>query len=213
MVRASLWTTRVFFRLFRRCSCCFPFHSNRIASLPSRCRSSRCRLAVAFSVFSGVEPTLASVADLPVVNWLWYLSFSTWTAEGTYVVWARGSVIDGSSASMRERMAVGAAHFGYDISSQTRSVLVLLAIGIAWRAIAAVVLCSLAPMPQSRPVADARVQLGAASSTVSAQSPKILVRQSQSETQQGKSERGAAYDLQMQTLTPFSNKAVTGRTA
>lgn len=35
-------------------------------------------LIIFFAVFSGVEPTLASVQDLPVVNWLWYVSFSTW---------------------------------------------------------------------------------------------------------------------------------------
>lgn len=109
-----------------------------------------CSLVVAFSVFSGVEPPLASVKGLPVVNWLWYLSFSTWTAEGTYVVWAHGSVIDGSGASgMAERVAAGAAYFGYDISSQTRSILALLGIGLAWRAVAAAVMWSLAPLPRA----------------------------------------------------------------
>jgi hypothetical protein len=38
---------------------------------------------------SGIEPPLTAVSNLPVINWLWYLSYGTWVAEGTYVTFAK----------------------------------------------------------------------------------------------------------------------------
>jgi hypothetical protein len=88
-----------------------------------------------FAVFSGVEPQLAAVSPLPVVNWLWYLSYATWTAEATYVTWTGGYLVRGDA---RERMlAVASSYFGYDVrGGQGRSVAALLALGLAWRALA-----------------------------------------------------------------------------
>lgn len=87
------------------------------------------------SVFSGVEPQLARVLGTPIVNLLWLLSFATWTSESTYITWAAYM-----SGTQRARMLDGAAFFGFDVANgQARSIAVLIAIGLAWRALAAAV--------------------------------------------------------------------------
>lgn len=87
------------------------------------------------SVFSGVEPQLARVLGTPIVNLLWLLSFATWTSESTYITWS-GYM----SGAQRARMLDGAAFFGFDVANgQARSIAVLVALGLAWRALAALV--------------------------------------------------------------------------
>ena len=87
------------------------------------------------SVFSGVEPQLARVLGTPIVNLLWLLSFATWTSESTYITWA-----EYMSGAQRARMLDGAAFYGFDVANgQARSIAVLVAIGLAWRALAAAV--------------------------------------------------------------------------
>jgi len=87
-------------------------------------------------VFAGVEPQLSSVRGLPIVNWAFFLSFATWTAEGTYVTWT--SYMTGA---LRQRMLDGVDHFGYDVAGgQSRSIGILVLIGFVWRAIATALL-------------------------------------------------------------------------
>ncbi len=85
-------------------------------------------------VFAGVEPTLKQVNQYPVVNWPWYLSFSTWTAEATFYTWSNYLDDDGKvDISLQD----GADRYGYDIShGLNRSIGALLALGIAMRIIA-----------------------------------------------------------------------------
>jgi ABC-type multidrug transport system ATPase subunit len=90
-------------------------------------------IAVTFMcVFSGVEPQLRSVAHIPVANWPWFLSFATWTAEGTYITWS-----EYFTGQRRQRMLDGAAHFGYNVQGgQGRSIGILITLGIMWRILA-----------------------------------------------------------------------------
>lgn len=90
-------------------------------------------IAITFMcVFSGVEPQLRSVANIPVANWPWFLSFATWTAEGTYITWS-----DYFTGQKRQRMLDGAAHFGYNVQGgQGRSIAILIALGLMWRIVA-----------------------------------------------------------------------------
>lgn len=87
-----------------------------------------------FCVFSGTDPTLHSVRDLPVVNWLWYLSYATYTAEATYYTWAQyltnGGRVDVDLQS-------GADHYGYRIDQGLGpSIGALVGLGIAMRIVA-----------------------------------------------------------------------------
>ena len=93
-----------------------------------------------FAVFSGIEPTLHTVAPLHVVNWPWYLSFATWTAESAYVTWS-GYVRDQGVPDAWARVKVGADHFGFELEGgQGRSIGALVGIGLLWRVVAAAVL-------------------------------------------------------------------------
>lgn len=93
-------------------------------------------ISFVFSVFSGTSPTLAQVNRIPVVNWLWQISFSTWSAEAVYITWSR-YLSDWPNYPIQE----GADHFGYDISHGfTRSISILVAIGIVMRIIAVIIL-------------------------------------------------------------------------
>lgn len=85
-------------------------------------------------VFAGTEPTLAQVNRYPVVNWPWYLSFATWTAEATYYTWTRYLADNGDLQLPLQRAA---DHYGYDISHGLgRSIGALIALGIAMRIVA-----------------------------------------------------------------------------
>jgi energy-coupling factor transporter ATP-binding protein EcfA2 len=106
-------------------------------------------------VFSGVEPPLAAVADLPVVNWPWYLSFATWTAEATYFTFSQHMV-----PARAADVARGALHYGYDVDSQARAVGALIGIGLMWRAIALAIV-----VWRTRPARVARRQPAKAAAT------------------------------------------------
>ena len=83
-----------------------------------------------------MKPTLQQVQRLAVVNWIWYISFATWTAETTYITWTNYLRTDHGE----DTVASGADFYGYDISSYGRSVGALLIIGVGLRAIAIVLL-------------------------------------------------------------------------
>ncbi len=85
-------------------------------------------------MFAGVEPTLKQVNQYPVVNWPWYLSFSTWTAEATFYTWTHYLEDDGKvDISLQD----AADRYGYDVSHGLgRSIGALIALGIAMRIIA-----------------------------------------------------------------------------
>ncbi len=87
-----------------------------------------------FCVFAGVEPTLKQVNQYPVVNWPWYLSFATWTAESTFYTWSYYlKDYDKVDISLQD----AADHYDYNIShGLNRSIGGLLALGIAMRIIA-----------------------------------------------------------------------------
>lgn len=84
---------------------------------------------VVCSVFSGIEPPLARIMPLPVVNWLWMLSFGTWTAEATYVTFTEfaRNVYD---------VGRGAAYYGFEVADLSRAIGALFALGVMWRVVA-----------------------------------------------------------------------------
>lgn len=89
-----------------------------------------------FCVFAGVEPTLRQVSIYPVVSWPWILSYATWTAEATYATWAKyltnGDLVD---IDIQD----GAEKYGYVVEDGVgRAVGVLIALGVAWRVLAAI---------------------------------------------------------------------------
>eukprot|EP00981_Chlorochromonas_danica_P011805 scaffold4280_cov169-Ochromonas_danica.AAC.4 len=92
-------------------------------------------VTIAFCVFAGVQPTLVQVNRYPVIDWPWYISFATWTAEATYYTWTR-YIIDGGHVDID--LQEGADHYGYVIDEGLgRSVGALMAIGVGIRVIAA----------------------------------------------------------------------------
>lgn len=88
---------------------------------------------VVCSVFSGIEPPLVRIMQLPVVNWLWVLSFGTWTAEATYVTYAE-------FARPLYDLARGAAYYGFEVMDLSRAVGALFALGALWRTVTLVCL-------------------------------------------------------------------------
>lgn len=89
-------------------------------------------------VFAGVEPTLRQVNKYPVVNWPWYLSYGTWTAEAAFYVWTK--YLD-DFGKVQISLQDGADVFGYDVEhGLNRSIGALLGLGIAMRLIAVFIL-------------------------------------------------------------------------
>jgi hypothetical protein len=89
-----------------------------------------------FCVFSGVEPTLRQIERLAVLNWAWYTSFATWTAELTYITWTKYLRKDHGE----DTVPLGADYFGYQVDDIGRSVGLLIFIGIGLRVIAIILL-------------------------------------------------------------------------
>ena len=81
-------------------------------------------------VFSGVEPKLVQVSDLPVVNWLWYSSYATWTAQAIYFTFSRYLTNEGRVPA---RLEEGAGSYGYDISNLSRPIIFLFLFGLITR--------------------------------------------------------------------------------
>eukprot|EP00981_Chlorochromonas_danica_P004890 scaffold978_cov172-Ochromonas_danica.AAC.21 len=94
-------------------------------------------VTIAFCVFAGVEPTLKQVSRYPVVDWPWYISFATWTAEATYYTWTRYLTNKGHvDIDIQE----GADRYGFVIDEGLgRSIGSLMAIGVGFRMIAALI--------------------------------------------------------------------------
>ena len=46
-------------------------------------------VAVVLSALNGVNPKLAEINQIPVVNWLWSLSYSRWIAEAMYFIFTK----------------------------------------------------------------------------------------------------------------------------
>jgi hypothetical protein len=92
-------------------------------------------LMIVTSVLSGVNPRLAQVVPLPVLNWPWYLSLATWTAQGAYATWSE------PQRGVRD-VDAGAAYFGYSVRGVGPAVGALFAIGLLWRAVALAVLAA-----------------------------------------------------------------------
>jgi ABC-type multidrug transport system ATPase subunit len=88
-------------------------------------------LSLICAVFSGVEPTLRQVNKLAILCVPWYISFATWTAEGTYYTWT--TYLADADMSNEERIQEGADKFGYDLGSMNRAVGCLIALGTAFR--------------------------------------------------------------------------------
>ena len=88
-------------------------------------------LTFACCVFNGVEPSLASVKQYPVLNWPWYLSFATGTAQGVYAVWTEYLTDHGH---VKQEVQEGANHYGYHVTGGVSFALgMLLLIGTAFR--------------------------------------------------------------------------------
>lgn len=99
-------------------------------------------MIVVFSVFSGIEPPLASIITLPVVNWLWVLSLGTWTAEATYVTYTE-------FAQSLYDIPRGAAYYGFESKDLRRAIGALIALGLAWRIVA--IVCLYATLKRQQP--------------------------------------------------------------
>ena len=84
-----------------------------------------------FAVFSGTEPPLKHIQNLPIVNWAWYLSLGTPIAQATYITYTRywRGVTD---------VVAGGAVFGFDTSDAGfgSAIGVLFGLGFMWRAVA-----------------------------------------------------------------------------
>eukprot|EP00981_Chlorochromonas_danica_P006926 scaffold1504_cov172-Ochromonas_danica.AAC.14 len=92
-------------------------------------------VTIAFCVFAGVQPELKQVNRYPVVDWPWYISFATWTAEATYYTWTR-YITDKGHVDID--LQQGADRYGFVIDEGLgRSVGALMAIGVGFRCIAA----------------------------------------------------------------------------
>lgn len=72
------------------------------------------------------------VQRLAVLNWIWYASFATWTAEATYKAWTQYLTENSGDIPIQG----GADHYGYEIGSYGRSITALICIGLGFRAIA-----------------------------------------------------------------------------
>jgi hypothetical protein len=88
-------------------------------------------------VFSGVSPTLKQIENLYIANWIWYLSFATWTAEATYITWTKYLT---DREWEEDEVYNGAARYGYKLDGFGRSIGWLIALGIFWRVISCVIL-------------------------------------------------------------------------
>eukprot|EP01040_Poterioochromonas_malhamensis_P002087 gene2087-2226_t len=95
-------------------------------------------LTFIFCVFDGVDPTFKQINKLPVINWLWHLSFATWTAEAAFFTWTEYTENFGKlNISVQD----AADKYGFDVShGLNRSVGALLALGIGLRIIAIFIL-------------------------------------------------------------------------
>ena len=109
-----------------------------VSSSPGYASTASILLTFVCCVFSGVSPTLKQVQDLHVINWVWYISFGTWTAEATYLTWTEYLL---ERPWIRNEVVNAADYYGYEIShNMQRSLGWLFAIGIFWRVVAASVL-------------------------------------------------------------------------
>lgn len=94
--------------------------------------------SIIFAVFSGVEPSLRQISKLNVVSIPWYLSYATWTAEGTYYTWTQ--YLSSAGIDNENRIEMGAGHYGYDVSSINRAIGCLAALGLGFRILALIIL-------------------------------------------------------------------------
>jgi ABC-type multidrug transport system ATPase subunit len=94
--------------------------------------------SIIFAVFSGVEPTLRQVNKLSIVSLPWYLSYATWTAEGTYYTWTQ--YLSSAGIDNDERVELGADHYGYEVSSLSRAIGCLIGLGVGFRILALIIL-------------------------------------------------------------------------
>ena len=74
-----------------------------------------------------------------MVNWIWYISFATWTAESTYFTWSEylRSQPNGEGA---EVLQGALQQYGYKTENLAESISALIAIGVLWRLVAIVLL-------------------------------------------------------------------------
>jgi hypothetical protein len=79
---------------------------------------------------------VVKVQGFPVVNWMWYISFATWTAEATYITWTKYL----TQNSGEDTVQFGANVYGFELSSFGRSIGSLITIGVGLRAIAILLL-------------------------------------------------------------------------
>lgn len=91
-----------------------------------------------FCVFAGIDPTLTQVRPYPVVNWPWYISYATWTAEATYYTWIK-YLTDNDHVDIP--LQEGADHYGFDVNhGLSRSIGALIALGVGMRLITMLIL-------------------------------------------------------------------------
>ena len=91
---------------------------------------------LAFSVFNGTSPPMKAINPLPVVNWLWYISFASYVAQAVYYTYTA------FEAPVRDVSASAMNTFGFaatDASFAT-SIGVMFALGFAWRIAALIAL-------------------------------------------------------------------------
>jgi hypothetical protein len=84
---------------------------------------------LAFAVFNGATPSLAAVQPLPIVNWLWYLSFATYVSEAVYYTYTA------FEAPVRAVSAAAENAFGFAATESVflTSIGAMFGLGLLWR--------------------------------------------------------------------------------
>ena len=91
-------------------------------------------------MFSGTEPQLKQVQGLPVVNWLWYLSFATHTSQATYYTWTRYLNNAGHIPNGAQVEPGASSGFGYTVGNLSTSIGALIGIGLMFRVLSIMIL-------------------------------------------------------------------------
>jgi ABC-type multidrug transport system ATPase subunit len=91
-------------------------------------------IMLAFAVFNGIDPPISAINRLPVVNWVWYLSFASYVSNAVYITFT--SFI----AATRDIKAAAASEFGFSVDDFNRCIGAMFGLGFLWRFVALFIL-------------------------------------------------------------------------
>ena len=91
---------------------------------------------LAFAVFNGTSPPLKAINPLPVVNWLWYLSFALYVAQAAYYTFTA------FEAPVRDVSASSLNTFGFAATDAAFAISIgaMFGLGFLWRIAALIAL-------------------------------------------------------------------------